>query len=296
MLKNCKICKSPDLKIIYHVAICKNCKVLLFYPYPENDKEIFLKKKYTKDKIAINSNIEETKKRQLDYLLESGDLNINNFNQMINFTIPQSLKDKEIDILDYGGGGGQFASICKLTFPLSKIYITDLYDEKLLERYKKFNNQIKFSEFENNKIKFDFIFLNDVLEHLSDPSDVLKFLKNKLKDNNSKIFIDTPKKFWLYEFSSVFSKKLYRKILNGTVDQDHQQIWSKKSFYIATSNSGLKAEKYKELTEFTQPASFYLNSMKIENFYLRLLGKIFYFFAPVIARNKIISILKKNYI
>ena len=145
-----------------------------------------------------------------------------------------------------------------------------------------------------NNVKFDFIFLNDVFEHLSDPSDVLKFLKNKLKDKNSKIFIDTPKKFWLYEFSSIFSKKLYRKILNGTVDQDHQQIWSKKSFYIATSNSDLKVEKYKELTEFTQPASFYLNSMKIENFYLRLLGKIFYFFAPIIARNKIISILKRG--
>ena len=44
MTEICKICKLPDLKIIYHVAICKNCKVLLFYPYPENDKEVFLKK------------------------------------------------------------------------------------------------------------------------------------------------------------------------------------------------------------------------------------------------------------
>jgi len=296
MLENpkCKICKSSDLKIIYHVAICKNCKVLLFYPYPENDKEIFLKKKYTKDNIAINDNIEETKKRQLDYLLKSGHLNIKNFKQMINFTIPESLKDKQFDVLDYGGGGGQFASICNSIFPLSKIYITDLYDEKLIEKYKPFNNQIKFSDFENNKIKFDFIFLNDVFEHLSDPSDILELLKNKLKDKNSKIFIDTPKKFWLYEFSSIFSKKLYRKILNGTVDQDHQQIWSKKSFYIVVRNSNLTVDKYKELTEFTQPASFYLDAMKIKNFYLRLLGKFFYILAPIIARNKIISILKRS--
>ena len=35
---------------------------------------------------------------------------------------------------------------------------------------------------------------------------------NKLKDKDSKIFIDTPKKFWLYEFSSIFSKKIYKKI------------------------------------------------------------------------------------
>ena len=68
----------------------------------------------------------------------------------------------------------------------------------------------------------------------------------------------------------------------------------KKSFYVIISDSGLIVEKYKEITEFTQPASFYLNSMKIENFYLRLLGRIFYFFASVIVRNKIISILKEN--
>ena len=29
--EKCKICKFPDLKIIYHVAICKNYNVLLFF-------------------------------------------------------------------------------------------------------------------------------------------------------------------------------------------------------------------------------------------------------------------------
>ena len=292
--QNCKICNSENLNIIHHVAICRECGVLLYYPYPESDKEIFLKKKYTKDNIAISSNKKETESRQLNYILKSGNLNIKNFQQMINFSIPKSQKDEEIKILDYGGGAGQFASICKLIFPLSKIYITDLYDEKLLEKYKPFNKQIKFNEFEKDNSKFDFIFLNDVFEHLSDPSDVLKLLKNKLINHKSRIFIDTPKKFWIYDLTSIFSQSIYKKILFGTVDQDHQQIWSKKSYYIVAKNSGLKVDKYKELTEFTQQPSFYLDAMRVNNFYLRLLGKIFYFFAPLIARNKIVSTLKVN--
>lgn len=292
--KKCKICNSTDLEIVYHVAICKNCDVLLFYPYPENDRDIFIKKKYTKDNIAVNDNIEETKKRQLAYIQKSGNLNIENFKQMINFSIPKSLKDTEINILDYGGGGGQFASICKSIFPLSTVFITDLYDEKLLNEYKAFNHQIKFSEFEKNKIKFDFIFLNDVFEHLSNPLEVLKILKDKLHNDKSKIFIDTPKKFWIYNFTSFFNQSIYKKILKGTVDQDHQQIWSKKSFYLIAKYSGLEVVSYKELTEFTQPPSFYLDAMKIDNYFLRLLGRVFYLLAPIIAQNKIMSTLRKN--
>ena len=291
-IQNCKICDSAKLKIIYHVAICKNCGVHLFYPYPEDDEEILSNNKYSKDNIAINENKKQTQKRQLDYLLKSGDLNISNFKRMINYTIPKSQKNKKIKILDYGGGSGQFAKVCKMIYPSSEIYITDLYDEKLLEDFKKYNNQIKFNKFENNDVKFDFIFLNDVFEHLSNPIKVLKLLKQKLKSEDSKIFIDTPKIFWIYDFFSNLNTGIYKKILKGTIDQDHQQIWSKKSFHLAIEKSDLKVEKYKELTEFTQPAAFYLDAMKIENFLTRIMGKIFYFLAPIIARNKIISVLK----
>jgi len=292
--QNCKICNKKNLKILYHVAICQNCGVHLFYPYPEDDEELLNKNKYTKDNIAINDDRVETQKRQLDYLLKSGELNISNFTRMINFTIPNSKKNDEIKILDYGGGSGQFAKICKNIFPKSKIYIADLYDEKLLNDFKKYNNQIKFNEFENNEIRFDFIFLNDVFEHLSNPIKVLKLLKKKLKNKNSKIFIDTPKIFWIYNFFSYVNLNIYKKILNGTIDQDHQQIWTKKSFNLAVKNSDLGIEKYKELTEFTQPADFYLDAMRIKNILLRLMGRAFYLLAPILARNKIISVLKND--
>ena len=55
--RNCKICDQSNLRIKYHVAICKNCGVHLFYPYPDDDEEI--KKKYTKV-CAVSENRSET--------------------------------------------------------------------------------------------------------------------------------------------------------------------------------------------------------------------------------------------
>ena len=292
--QNCKICNSNELKIIYHVAICKNCNVLLFYPYPEQDDEIFSQKKYSKDNIAINSIRSETQKKQAEYYLNSGELNVKNFNQMIQYAVKKKSKNDEIKVLDFGGGGGQFASIFKNLYPNSQVYITDMFEDKLLDIYKNLNIQIKYEDFKENREKFDFIFLNDVFEHLSDPIVNLALLKEKLKDENSRIFIDTPKSFWLYNFLSLVNTKIYKKLLDGTVDQDHQQIWSKKSFYIAVKKSELQVENYNQITEFTQPPEYYLKNMKIKNLLVKIFGHIFYFLAPICAQNKIICTLKKK--
>ena len=292
--ENCKICNSSQLKIIYHVAICKNCNVLLSYPYPESDEEIFYQKKYSKDNIATSSVKDETQRKQEEYYLNSGELNLKNFNQMIKYAVKKKRKSDKINVLDFGGGGGQFASIFKNLYPHSKVYITDMFEDKLLDIYKNLNIQIKYENFTEDQEKFDFIFLNDVFEHLSDPIANLVLLKKKLKDENSKIFIDTPKSFWLYSFVSLINSKIYKKLLEGTVDQDHQQIWSKKSFYIAVTKAGLKVENYNQITEFTQPPQYYLKNMKIKNIFIKIVGHIFYFFAPICAQNKIISTLKKS--
>ena len=38
---NCKFCNSNNLNILYHVAECFNCGVLLYYPYPEDDEILY---------------------------------------------------------------------------------------------------------------------------------------------------------------------------------------------------------------------------------------------------------------
>ena len=49
----------------------------------------------------------------------------------------------EMEILDYGGGGGQFALVMKSLYPKSNCTIVDMNDIRLLETYASVNNQIK---------------------------------------------------------------------------------------------------------------------------------------------------------
>ena len=279
--KLCKICGSNKLKIYRHTAKCENCKVLLYYPYPKSDTEI------------TASGDTKTNGTNLEWYLRSSFSNHINFTNMLLFTIKKSSNHKEIDILDFGGGGGQFALVCKSHFPLSKIYITDINDNSLLNEWSNYNIQINHDEFLSNNKKFDYIFLNDVFEHLSDPIEILTILSNKLK-SNGKIFIDTPRQFWIYPITKLISKKIYNKVLNGSVSTAHLQIWSNKSFQIAINKVNLFIHKYEEIGEFTMDPDYYLDNMKINSYFLRLLGKFFFYFSKLFLKNKIICVLKKN--
>tara|TARA_B100000780_G_C21108645_1_gene447847 strand:- start:1783 stop:2283 length:501 start_codon:yes stop_codon:yes gene_type:complete len=166
-----------------------------------------------------------------------------------------------------------------------------MIDIRLLEIYAPMNNQIKFADFENNTKKFDFIFMNDVFEHLTFPLETLELLRGKLKPNG-KIFIDTPCTFWLYPITKFFSKRIHTKLLKGTVDSDHQQIWSTKSFYTICHKAGFSVMRFKRLSEYTQPPEFYLDNMGITNPILRLFGKTFFYLSPLISRNKIMAVIE----
>jgi hypothetical protein len=188
---------------------------------------------------------------------------------------------------------GQFALVCKSHFPESNVYIVDISDESLLDEWRGLNNQWPFRSFDQDEVKFDYIFLNDVFEHVSDPLFVLRQLKGKLK-NGGKIFIDTPKQFWIYPLTNLLSKVLYAKVLRGTVSTAHLQIWSKKSFNFVVKESGLKIVAYEESSEYTMPADFYMKNMGVTNSILKFAGNIFYRNAKWLAKNKIISVLSTN--
>jgi len=276
---NCKICGSSVLTIFAHTAKCSKCGVLLYFPYPEDDCSLVSKgegKSWPREEV-------------LNWYSKSSFYNHTNFTNMVKFTMNESHKGRKLDILDYGGGGGQFALVCKSLFPNSNIYITDISDESLLEEWSSLNIQIPFKDFNEDTRKFDFIFLNDVFEHVSDPLFVLKQLAGKLK-NGGELFIDTPKQFWIYPITKLLSKLLYTKVLKGTVSTAHLQIWSKKSFELVVQESGLKINKYEESSEYTMPADFYMKNMGIKNPILKLGGKIFYGNAKWLAKNKIVCV------
>lgn len=276
----CKICGSPSLKVFAHTAKCGTCGVLLYYPYPADDSQL----------ISDGEGKSWPREHVLSWYSDSSFYNHTNFTNMLRFTMDESCKGKKLDILDYGGGGGQFALVCKSHFPEATVYITDISDESLLQEWSASNNQIPFRSFAKDDTKFDYIFLNDVFEHVSDPGFVLKQLAGKLKPGG-KLFIDTPKQFWIYPFTKLFSKSLYTKVLRGTVSTSHLQIWSKKSFELLVRECGLKITRYEESSEYTMPSHFYMKNMGITNPILKLAGRVFYGNAKWLAKNKIVCVL-----
>lgn len=279
----CKICGSPSLIIFAHTAKCSNCGVLLYYPYPDSDSKL----------LSDGKGKNWAEEQVLSWYLKSSFYNHTNFTNMIRFAMDESYKGKKLDILDYGGGGGQFALVCKSHFPDATVFITDIDDKSLLQEWSDLNTQIPFRSFVKDDTKFDFIFLNDVIEHVSNPGFVLNQLAEKLK-TGGKLFIDTPKQFWIYPFTRFVSKSLYTKVLKGTVHIFHLQIWSRKSFELVVHESGLKINKYMELSEYTMPADFYMKNMGVTNLLLKMAGRLFYGNAKWLAKNKIECVLSRQ--
>ncbi len=279
----CKICGASALNVCAHTAECPRCGILLYYPYPIDDSGL------------VTSEAGKTwdPTSSLAWYCRSAFYNHTNFTNMIRFAMDESHSGKTFDVLDYGGGGGQFALVCKSHFPKANVFITDTSDAALLPQWRPLNQQIPFRRFSDDCQRFDVIFLNDVFEHLSHPTFVLGQLATKLKEGG-RIFIDTPKQFWIYAVTRALSGALHKKVLVGTVSTAHLQIWSRRSFRMVVAEAGLRVTKYAEASEYTMPAEYYLQNMGITNPVARWLGHAFHRHAKWLARNKILAVLSRS--
>lgn len=276
----CKICGGSELALIGHTARCQRCGVLLYWPYPAalpHSQSSDPAPNWSRDSVR-------------DWYAKSSFRNHDNFTHMLRFATDESYTNRPIDVLDYGGGGGQFALVCRSHFPMANVHITDINDDVLLDEWRCVNTQIPFANLSEDTRRFDLIFLNDVFEHVDDPISVLRLLGTRLKPGG-RLFIDTPKQFWLYPTLKLLARPLYLKLLRGTVSTAHLQIWSQESFRRAIEASGLHISKYAEVSEYTMPADYYLNNMGIANPLIRVLGRLFYANARYLARNKILCLL-----
>ncbi|MCL2699226.1 MAG: class I SAM-dependent methyltransferase [Defluviitaleaceae bacterium] len=277
----CKICGGECFRYA-HTAKCQSCGVLLYYPYPSDED------------LAANygDGDEKTDAFWIDWYTEASFLNHTNFTNMFRFTVDRSQRGDALTILDYGGGGGQFALVAASHLLKCTVYITDMCDSALRSSWAPVNRQIRFADFETDETRFDVIFLNDVFEHVSDPLNVLRLLIGKLNEGG-RLFIDTPKQFWLYPVLKLIAPPLYRKLLRGTVSTAHLQIWSRKSFEQTVKQAGFRIIKYKEISEFTMPPQYYLKNMGVKNPLIKLMGILFYRNAKWLARNKILCVCEK---
>jgi hypothetical protein len=90
--QTCKICGGNELEIFAHTATCNNCRVLLYFPYPQSDTEL----------IESGVGKDYSKEASFDWCSKSSFFNHHNFTQMLRFVMDESFKYKNVDVLDYG--------------------------------------------------------------------------------------------------------------------------------------------------------------------------------------------------
>ncbi len=179
-MKNCIICNSIKVRKIinwdsYSINKCNDCKVIFTSPLPSDDLLLdyyqgFLFNK--PEKFEIRKQI-ENRKRELKKLFS--------FN----------LEFQNKNFLDYGGGtGSAYKAACDLNL---KAYYHDLDEQAKLFVKEQFGlkNEFIIDNINAAYIKFDYIFSDNVIEHLKNPIEYINDMRKTLNDNGI-IIIKTP--------------------------------------------------------------------------------------------------------
>ena len=202
----CKICKSSETKTIYKLPF-KNSQFSEFFDDfygKKNSEEIFnITKNYNYEILNCNKckfkwqrfipNNEILNKLYNEWI--SFDKSVQKkiaLNENVFFSSLLNLLNKgEINTLDYGAGIGNFCNYCKKN-GLNSFAIE--FSPKKVDYLKSKNiNVINFSEIKNLNIKFNLIYINQVLEHLENFDEFFINLDN-LSKKNSIIYISVPNK------------------------------------------------------------------------------------------------------
>lgn len=160
--KNCNFCNSKNLKLwtkvsFFKVDECSNCGLIFVNPSLNSDGLNLFYKKYFLNR---KEHSESKKLRFLQYDLDKKFLLLN-----IN-------TNKELKIIDIGGGGGEFLSCFPKKIKKSLLEISPDAVNYAKKKYK--INAILGNLYESKiKSKFDVVMMRGVLEHFTDPKKAL---------------------------------------------------------------------------------------------------------------------------
>ncbi len=158
--------------------------------------------------------------------------------------ISRHITGKNKNILDVGCNEGYFGfnNIEKS----NNYYGIDIMDESLEVASKKYTaveiynlEQLKDLNF---KVKFDYIIYGDVLEHIKNPEEVIKFFTKKYLKDEGKVIISLPNVAnWQIRFNLLFGKFDYTEI--GILDNTHLKLYTFKSAQELIKRVNLKVKK-----------------------------------------------------
>lgn len=126
------------------------------------------------------------------------------------------------------------------------------YDEKMAQEASKYNTKVFCGDLNDKKFRtsvlnenysFDFILFGDILEHLYDPSLVLRELKSMLKPNGQ-IIISLPNIGHIELFIQVFIKGTWPKNERGIFDKTHLRWFTRKDAFSLVQTADLEVIKY----------------------------------------------------
>ncbi len=161
-------------------------------------------------------------------------------------------------ILDLGCASGYFAK--ELLKKNCRVWGMDA-DKEAVQEAKKYCVEVKVADLdelspERNPfghlpgVKFDYILLLDVLEHLKNPEKLLKLLKKYLK-KDGEIIVSVPNiAFISLRLSHMAGKFDYQK--TGIMDESHLHFYTKKTLIDLITKCGLKIIDFDAASGFSQ--------------------------------------------
>jgi|SRR3989344_1949297 len=229
-MMKCEICNSENVKFLYKLRDrlynidnkmfnlfgCKSCGLLFINPKP-SEKEL---SKYYPENYISKISKKDPRNNLIDLLyrtyFEKGRLPL----KILFLPVKNLLRflPKQGRVLDVGCGDGKFLRYCKNNG--LEVSGVDLYIEKPIPELNIKKSDLLSTKFPNKS--FDCITLNNVIEHVQNPEEILRECKRILKDNgrlvlnfpspssfNYRVFgkdwvsMDTPRHLFLFSIKSI---------------------------------------------------------------------------------------------
>ncbi len=174
---------------------------------------------------------------------------ITEYYSSVRYEIEHLLPDFSKNALDIGCGDGSTLNWLKSNNKCEKIYGVDISEDSCLKAQKILDEAININveddlDFFPGK-QFDLILILDTLEHLINPWDFLKKVKNKLSNNGS-IIISIPNIRHYSIIKNLIIKGEWNYQKSGILDSTHLRFFTKKSLIKLFEESNLKINKFKK--------------------------------------------------
>lgn len=240
----CEICKSKKISFLYslrdrlynidttsfNLFTCKNCDLVFISPKPSQKElskyypENYISKTPKKDKRNGMINLLYN-----TYFAKQGKL----YFKIIFLPVKHLLRTlpKEGKILDVGCGAGKFLEYCKGNG--LEVYGVDPFIEKDIKELNIKKINLIEAKFPNDY--FDYVTLNNVIEHVQNPEEIIKECKRILKDNG-RIIMNYPS-------TDSFHYKYFGKDWISMDTPRHLFLFSNYSLKLILKRNGLVIEK-----------------------------------------------------